>query len=87
MMVKTEVFDALAGVRQGLQADGADLEIDSVEDDVATVRLLFSAETCQECIVPAGVLERLMMAAFRGVDPALQVRLLDPRDGGGGVQT
>ena len=71
---------ALAGLREGFQADGADLELVSLEGGVARVRLLVTDETCLECIVPGPILQQVISASLRQALPGLStVEVEDPR--------
>lgn len=75
-----DVDRALAGLREGFQADGADLEVLSVEDGVARVRLVITEETCLECIVPGHILREVVAASVRQACPDLRrVEVEDPR--------
>ena len=71
---------ALGGLREGFQADGADLELISLEAGVARVRLLITEETCMECIVPGPILEQVIGASLRQALPdLLRIEVEDPR--------
>ena len=75
-----DVDRALAGLREGFQADGADLEVLSVEDGVARVRLVITEETCLECIVPGHILRDVVAASVKQACPELRrVDVEDPR--------
>jgi hypothetical protein len=70
----------LADLRASLQADGADLMLESVDDGVATVRLVVGPETCLECIVPKPVLESVVLVALTKHDDSItSIDLIDPR--------
>jgi Fe-S cluster biogenesis protein NfuA len=71
---------AVEQLREGFQADGADLELQSLEDGVARVRLVVTDETCLECIVPGDILQTVVEASLRQAVPELRgVVLDDPR--------
>jgi Fe-S cluster biogenesis protein NfuA len=71
---------ALEGLREGFQADGADLELASVEGAKARVRLIVGDETCMECIVPPPLLQQILEAQLRQACPELEsVEVDDPR--------
>lgn len=71
---------ALEGLREGFQADGADLELVSVEGPRARVRLVVTDQTCQECIVPPPLLQQILEAQLRQACPELtSVEVEDPR--------
>ena len=80
-MSATEQVDAaLAGLREGFQADGADLEVLSVESGVARVRLVVTDETCLECIVPGPILQQVVEASVKQAVPDVsRVEVEDPR--------
>jgi hypothetical protein len=72
---------ALSGLREGFQADGADLKLVSVERATAHVRLIFTDETCQECILPGSMLQPILETTLRRACPELEgVQLDDPRE-------
>lgn len=81
MTVQETAEAALSGLREGFQADGADLELVSIEGGTARVRLVITDETCQECIVP-GTMLRLMLdtALRRACLEVAVVQLEDPRE-------
>ena len=71
---------ALEGLREGFQADGADLHLLSLEGGTARVRLLVTEETCLECIVPGPILVQVITAALKQALPDLiRVEVDDPR--------
>lgn len=75
-----ELRDALAAIRQGLQADGADLELEDVAAGTLRVRLLLGDETCADCIVDKPLLEAVIQRAVAARDPSIvAVELDDPR--------
>lgn len=74
------MLDALSGIREGLQADHADLEVIGLEASTARVRLLIGPETCQECIMPKDFLEQIMLMSLQDNSlPVSRVELEDPR--------
>lgn len=79
-MSDDELYEALAGLRQGLHADGADLEVSAIENGTLHVRLVLGDETCSDCIVDKPMLEGLIQRAAAACDgPAIIVVLEDPR--------
>ena len=66
-------------LKETLQADGADLELDGVEDGVASVRLILGPEACLECIMPKDTIERILLTSLAKSQPVTSVRLDDPR--------
>lgn len=74
---------ALAGLREGFQADGADLELVAVEGATARLRLVITDEACLECILPAPMLHQVLEASLRRDCPELEViEVEDPREDG-----
>lgn len=73
---------ALADLRTGLQSDGADLQLEGVEEKGVRVRLVMDEATrCSECILPKPALIRVIQASLarHGMDDKM-VELIDPRD-------
>lgn len=70
-ITREAVGEVLAPLRQGFQADGADLAIDEVTDEVVTVRLVTSEQTCLDCIMPADFITRVLESAVRDSFPNL----------------
>ena len=68
---------AVEQLREGFQADGADLELESLEDGVARVRLVVTDETCLECIVPGEILQTVLETSLRQSVPDLRAVVLD----------
>ncbi len=72
---------ALAELRSGFNADGADLEVVTAGASSVTVRLVVTPETCLECIVPKSALQQIVENAIRKAYPTVQaVELIDPRE-------
>ena len=84
MSVHDQVRQALDGLNQGFQADGADLTIESVTESDLTLRLTGDAETCWDCIVPPGQLHDVVSSVLRTRVPSIQrIELIDPRGADG----
>ena len=80
MIAKADVEKALDGLRQGFNADGADLQVDDVGDSTVSIRLVGTDETCWECIVPPDQLRNVISAVLANDVPSVQsVELIDPR--------
>jgi hypothetical protein len=74
------VSSALDPLRQGFQADGADLLVDAASAEAVTVRLVITDETCLECISPTPLLTQIVEAAVREDFPDVgRFALVDPR--------
>lgn len=67
-------------LKEALQGDGADLELDSVEDGVASVRLILGPESCLECIMPKETIEQILLVSLSKTESVTSVRLDDPRE-------
>ena len=81
MSIRADVEKALDGLRQGFQADGADLAIASATESKVTIQLVGSDETCWECIVPPEQLRAVVASALRRSVGALEtIDLIDPRE-------
>ena len=81
MSVLADVEKALDGLRQGFQADGADLAVVSATESEVTIRLVGSDETCWDCIVPPDLLRTVIVSVLRRSVGALEtVDLIDPRE-------
>lgn len=75
------VEQALQGLREGFQADGADLELVSIEEGHVRVRLVGTDATCWDCIVPPHMLRQVVDACVRRAWPPLEdVEVEDPRE-------
>jgi hypothetical protein len=81
-MDRTNVALGLAAVRNLLQPDGADIELVSMLDGTALLRLdLGSAECTTTCVMPRPLLENLALQLMQPVVPGLMaVSIQDPRD-------
>jgi Fe-S cluster biogenesis protein NfuA len=79
-VIKDDVEKALDGLRQGFQADGADLQVDDVTDGSVTLRLVGGEETCWDCIIPPAQLHSVVVSVLSSDVPAVSsVELTDPR--------
>jgi enoyl-CoA hydratase/carnithine racemase len=78
--VEAGVRDAIDGLRAAFQADGADLEVVSVEGDRATVELVLGPDACLDCIVSTPVLTGIVSSAIEKASVGItKVDLVDPR--------
>lgn len=79
--MQERVEAAIAGMRQAIQADGADLVVEGVEGSVARMRLVFGPDVCEECILPNEMLRSMLLTAVRKTVPEItDVSLEDPRE-------
>jgi len=84
MSLHDQVRQALNGLNQGFQADGADLTIESITESGLTLRLTGGDETCWDCIVPPGQLHVVVSSVLRTTVPSIEkIDLIDPRDADG----
>jgi hypothetical protein len=75
--------EAIKGVRDTLQADKADLLVDSVAGETAKVTIVISDEACGDCILPKDLLaEMLMMVTQEDCPEIRNIEVYDPRDHG-----
>ncbi len=74
------VSEALNPLRQGFQADGADLEVDAASVEQIVVRLVVTPQTCFDCIVPKEMLTTIVETQLRETFPGFRrLVLVDPR--------
>jgi NifU-like domain len=71
---------ALAEFREMLEVDGAGLELTGVQDGIVRVRLLFGAQTCEECVLSRDMLETVLLSGLKDHGIA-RVVVADPREG------
>jgi hypothetical protein len=74
------VEQALAPLRTGVQADGFDLMVESVQDGVARVRVLAGPSACEECLVPKSIMSSTIRRSLRTLPEIRQVDLRYPLD-------
>jgi hypothetical protein len=80
MVTRDSVNVVLEPLREGFQADGADLAIEEATDALVQVRLLVSDQTCLDCIMPADVITRVLETTIRENFPGLgRFVFVDPR--------
>lgn len=74
------VNKALNELREPLNADGADLQLDEFAEGNARLRLVFGPETCLECIMPKERIELIIQRTFQKYQIEVNtVSLIDPR--------
>lgn len=77
-LVNSEIAEsALATLRPGLDADGFDLRLGSSSSD-SSVEVILEArpDACHDCLVPDEMLLRMIEAAIRRSDPAVETVFL-----------
>ena len=75
------VETALASLRTGVQADGYDLRVESVENGVALVRIVAGPNACEECLVPKAIMAGTIKISLRSLPEISGVTLRYPVDG------
>lgn len=78
--LEEQLLAELADLREALQADGVDLEVVSVKEGVAELRLLVGPDACEECVMPKLHLEELILGEIGDKLASVnKVELEDPR--------
>ncbi len=76
-----ELEKAISPIQVMLQADGADLAIASKENGTVYLRLIFTENVCEECILPRDDLGRMILAnCWESGQNVSEVVLQDPRE-------
>jgi hypothetical protein len=70
------VEQALSPLKPAFEADGARLEVGSVEGNTVTINILVNNNTCRDCLLPAPQLERLFRQALLEREIACDVRVI-----------
>ena len=76
-----EMEKALEGIRIGLKKDGADLVVNSINNDCIELSLIVQPGACLECIVSSDILlakVRLVLSKIVQIVP--RIMLHDPRN-------
>lgn len=77
--MREQVEAALAGLREGFQADGADLAVTDASDTHAVITLIGTDETCWECIVDGPILTSVVTGVITAKCPGIDVTVIDSR--------
>jgi Fe-S cluster biogenesis protein NfuA len=69
-----DALDAVLGpLRPGFDADGFDVNVESVGDDgVVVVRVGHRPDACEECLIPDDMLGPMLTTAFQRAVPSVQ---------------
>jgi Fe-S cluster biogenesis protein NfuA len=69
-----DALDAVLGsLRSGFDADGFDVNVESVGDDgVVVVRVGHRPDACEECLIPDDMLGPMLTTAFQRAVPSVQ---------------
>jgi Fe-S cluster biogenesis protein NfuA len=79
-VISEDVEKALDGLRQGFQADGADLRVEEITETSVNLRLVGTDDTCWECIIPPDQLRAVVVSVLSNAVPSVSsVELTDPR--------
>lgn len=54
------ILAQLSGVRETLQADGYDLQVDGLEGGQLTLTIVALDGACEECLVPKEIMQRVI---------------------------
>ena len=76
MLMLSVVEEALSPLKPAFEADGARLEVGSVEGNTVTINVLVNHNTCRECVLPAPQLERLFRQALQEREISCDVRVI-----------
>lgn len=76
MLMLSVVEEALGPLKPAFEADGARLEVGSVEGNTVTINVLVNPNTCRECVLPAPQLERLFRQALQEREISCDVRVI-----------
>lgn len=75
-----DVQQLLEPIQDGMRTDGADLVVATATDDLVSVRLAFSDETCTDCIMPTETLHSTIATMLaRHYGRPVSLSLQDPR--------
>lgn len=80
-MSAEQVQKALEGLCKGLRSDGADLVVDSANEENIELSLILKENACLECIVPIDVLQsHVRIVLSKAFEKLPQIVLHDPRN-------
>jgi len=77
--MREQIETALSGLREGFQADGADLQVTDASDTHAVITLIGTDDTCWECIVDGPILTSVITQVVGASCPGIDVTVIDPR--------
>jgi hypothetical protein len=78
-MENTTVLERLASIREGLQADGYDLEVGDVTVPLV-ITVVAGPDSCADCLIPKSIMAQMLGAQLdRSPD---EIELIYPVDGG-----
>lgn len=80
-MTIKELESSLAGLREGLVADGYDMEISDEGNDAVKIAVVAGPEACADCLVPKEVMEQIIHGMLDDMSQQpLSVEVVYPRD-------
>lgn len=75
------VEEAIQGVREILHLDGADLIVNSAEEDCVDMTLVLEGVECLDCVLPRAAIERIVLTHVNETLPGISsVMVKDPRE-------
>jgi hypothetical protein len=69
------VEQALAALKPAFEADGARLEVGTLEKGRVTINVFVNGDTCRECLLPVPQLEILFRQVLLELDDRCEVRV------------
>jgi hypothetical protein len=74
------IEEVIVPLRDALRYDGADLEFKGERDSIAYFRLRVSGASCEDCVAPREMLERMILTSLQG-EPLYVIGVVveDPR--------
>jgi len=69
------VEEALSALKPGFEADGARVEVGSIEGNSVTINVFVNDNTCRDCLLPVPQLEILFRQALLEREIACDVRV------------
>jgi hypothetical protein len=79
-MDSATALERLAGIREGLQADGYDLHVGNAANPLV-ITVVAGPDSCADCLVPKSIMAQMLGAELdRSPD---EIELIYPADGGG----
>jgi hypothetical protein len=75
----TAAWQALAGIRAMLAADGYDMSLRALGADTLAVDIQAGPDACAECLVPKPIMSGILRDALGSVGPA-EIRLCYPAE-------
>jgi hypothetical protein len=77
---RTAIETHLAGFREGLVADGYDLQVDDFSGGTARLRITAGPEACAECLVPKKLMVSMLEESLKELPEVRKVEVAYPDD-------